>query len=126
MSKRVLCAFVVLAVVYSIVFADIREDSKGLKISGGENHTLVLTKDNKLWGCGDNEYYQLGIGDTKASQNLLVQVSGPNDVGHLTDIKDLDAGFMHSIALDNDGFAWTINLNLPCFTKKNIINQIRA
>ena len=109
MDKRVLFVFIVLAAINSIIFADVYDDSKVYKISGGENHTLVLTKDNKLWGCGDNLYYQLGIGDTQTDQKLLVQVYGPNDPNYseyLIDINDMDAGWKHSLAADSNGFAW--------------------
>jgi len=35
-----------------------------------------------------------------------VRVHGPGDVGFLDDINDFDAGWMHSLALDINGFVW--------------------
>jgi len=32
-----------------------------IDISAGDNFTLILTKDNELYGCGSNEYGQLGL-----------------------------------------------------------------
>ncbi|MFC3908451.1 F-box protein [Legionella dresdenensis] len=34
-------------------------------ISGGNRHTCLLTKNNELYVCGDNNTGQLGLGDTK-------------------------------------------------------------
>ena len=34
--------------------ADWKEDAKAIDISGGEDHTLVLTKNKRPWACGDN------------------------------------------------------------------------
>lgn len=89
--------------------SDYRDDSKVVKISGGEDYSLVLTKNNWLWACGDNEYYQLGIGDTKDDRWTLVRVHNGDmntPSGYLEDINDMDAGWMHSLALDVNGFVW--------------------
>ncbi len=32
--------------------ADVTENAKAIKISGGEHHTLVLTKNKFVWGYG--------------------------------------------------------------------------
>lgn len=94
--------------------ADYRQDSKGLKVSGGEDHTLVLTADKAAWACGPNggyeeyvEYYfgVLGIdsNDRYLDQHTLTRIHGPNDVNYLGDINDIDAGWKHSLALDVNG-----------------------
>ena len=93
----------------SITFADWKEDAKVIKISGGEYHTLVLTKNKWAWGCGDNEWYQLGIGDTTDDQPLLVRVHKGDmnsSSDYLEDINDIDAGWTHSLALDVNRFVW--------------------
>ncbi len=33
---------------------DYRDDSRAVDVSGGEDHTLVLTKDKSAWACGSN------------------------------------------------------------------------
>jgi len=40
-----------------------------------------------------------------------VRVHGPGDVGFLDDINDFDAGWMHSLALDINGFVWAWGKN---------------
>jgi alpha-tubulin suppressor-like RCC1 family protein len=76
----------------NIAFADREENTGAIGISGGENHTLVLTANKYPWACGYNHYYQLGIGNTTADQSTLVRVHGPDDVGCLEDINDIAAG----------------------------------
>jgi len=85
--------------------ATIPDGARAINVSGGENHTLVLTALKTVWGCGDNFYYQLGIGN-KEDQATLAQVHGPNDVNYLEDINDIDAGWKHSLALDINSFVW--------------------
>ena len=87
--------------------ADCRQDAEAVDISGGEDHTLVLTQNKFVWACGDNTYDQLGLGpDALGYQPTLVRVHGPNDVNYLEDINDVDAGYMHSLALDINGLVW--------------------
>jgi parallel beta-helix repeat protein len=93
----------------NLAFADWRENAKAIKVSGGENHTLVLTTNKWPWGCGFNEYFQLGIGNTTADQLTLVRVhdgdmNTPSDC--LEDINDIAAGWKHSLALDVNGLVW--------------------
>jgi len=95
----------------NLTFADWKENAKAIKVSGGENHTLVLTANKYPWACGYNYYYQLGIGNTTADQSTLVRVHGPDDVGCLEDINDIAAGWKHSLALDVNGFVWAWGWN---------------
>jgi len=93
------------------LIADWKEDAKAIDISGGEHHTLVLTKNKWPWACGNNYSYQLGIGDDTTDQKILVRVHGPNDVNFLDDIDDVDAGWSHSLALDVNGLVWAWGWN---------------
>jgi len=76
-----------------------------IKVSGGENHTLVLTANKQTWACGFNWWRQLGTGDNY-DRWTLVQVHGPDDVGYLEDINNVSAGWTHSLALDVNDFVW--------------------
>ncbi|KMZ73994.1 Regulator of chromosome condensation (RCC1) family protein [Zostera marina] len=72
-------------------------------ISAGAFHNLALEESGLLWAWGNNEYGQLGTGDTQPrSQPILVQgLSG------LT-LVDIAAGGWHSNALTDKGevYAW--------------------
>jgi hypothetical protein len=82
------------------------ESAVATKVSGGEDHTLVLTESKSVWACGDNSYYQLGIASNH-HEWTLIRVHGPDDVGYLQDIDDVDAGWKHSLALDTSDFVWS-------------------
>ena len=65
-KKRILIvvSLIVLAITIPST-ADVADDAKAIWISGGEDHTLVLTANKVPWACGDNSSYQLGIGKIK-------------------------------------------------------------
>jgi len=111
-KKYLICIISLIIFIISLpAFADLKDDAKVFKISGGERHTLVLIQNNWPWGCGNNEFYQLGIGNVTSDQELLVRVHGVDDVGFLEDINDISAGWQHSLALDVNGFVWAWGRN---------------
>lgn len=48
-----------------------RSNSSGWLVTCGGNHTLLLTETGDLYGCGSNEYHQLGLDDTKDVMTFL-------------------------------------------------------
>jgi len=118
-KKLIHCVLSLIIGVTSVAHADWKENAKAIDISGGENHTLVLTQNNTAWACGANggfdyfgPYYGvLGTGSDDpylTEQNLLRVHDGDmnNTSGCLEDITDIAAGWKHSLALDVNGLVW--------------------
>ena len=107
-GTSIIIPLIVLAIT-TYALSDYRDDSRVTKISGGEDYSLILTANKWLWAAGDNEYYQLGIGNTRQDQFIPVRVHD-GDMGttstYIEDINDFDAGWMHSLAIDIYGFVW--------------------
>ena len=99
------------------------------KISAGSLHSLFLKKDYKVLACGNNEFGQLGIGDT-TFEKLLVKVKGINGTGNISDIIEISAGNKHSLFLKVDGTIFSCGnnefgqLGIGDTTKKNTLVQI--
>ena len=88
--------------------ATLPDTVRGVKVSGGEQLSLVLTGAHKVWGCGDNSSYQLGIGNDDSQATLAQVLDGDmnSPTAYLEDIREIDAGWTHSLALDVNGFVW--------------------
>ena len=72
---------------------------------GCSNHSLILKTDGTLWGCGNNEYGQLGLGDG-TSRYTFTQVTTNTD-----DIRSVYCGGLYTFMLENDGTLWGCGLN---------------
>ena len=70
------------------------------------NHTVTLKTNGTVWTYGQNEYGQLGTGDT-ANYDEPKQVEFPEG----TVIKQIAVGEYHSVALDTEGNVWTWGRN---------------
>ena len=118
MSRTNQILIIVSLIVLSISpsFAEWSENAKAIDISGGEDHTLVLTANNWPWACGPNggpgPYYGvLGTGSTSTAliAKTLIRVwdgdmTTPSD--YLEHINDIEAGWKHSLALDVNSYVW--------------------
>jgi alpha-tubulin suppressor-like RCC1 family protein len=52
--KHTLVTVSIIILITNIALAlDWREDATAIDISGGEDHTLLLTKNKAVWACGD-------------------------------------------------------------------------
>uniref|UniRef100_T1GIS5 RCC1-like domain-containing protein n=1 Tax=Megaselia scalaris TaxID=36166 RepID=T1GIS5_MEGSC len=72
------------------------------KIAGGQHHTLILTKDQKVYTIGRHDYGRLGLG------KLTEDVTELRCVEKLKNIVDISAGEAQSFAIDVNGkvYAW--------------------
>jgi hypothetical protein len=76
----------------------------------GGFHVMAIGSDGQLYTWGRNEEGELGIGTTGADQPPVQKVNPPAGVTAWTAVA---AGYMHSLAIGNDGglYAWGANDN---------------
>jgi len=79
---------------------------KIVDLAAGENHSLALSNNGIVWAWGNNSLGQLGIGDSDTTQ-----MDTPQNVLLLTDIMSIDAGYAHSLALQDNGTVWSWGSN---------------
>ena len=72
---------------------------------GGYSHTAALKSDSTVWTWGFNNYGQLGCSNYSREKNP-VEVVGPDSIGYLDSIINIDGGCRHTIALKNNGTVW--------------------
>ena len=81
-----------------------------IQISAGSNYVMALKKDGTVFTWGQNIYGQLGNGSSVNSM-LPVQVKSTDGNSFLTDVVQISAGYVHSMALKKDGTVWTWGRN---------------
>ena len=72
---------------------------------GLSDNSLILKNDGTLWGTGDNQYGQLGLGDT-TNRNTFTQITTNTD-----NVKSVYCGGSHAFILKNDGTLWGCGRN---------------
>ena len=86
---------------YRKIFTQITTNTNNIKlICCGGYHTIILKNDGTLWGCGQNEYGQLGLGDAK-NRTTFTQITT-----NTSDVKSIYCGYRYTIILKNDGTLW--------------------
>ncbi|KPA14482.1 chromosome condensation regulator RCC1, partial [Candidatus Magnetomorum sp. HK-1] len=79
-----------------------------IDLAGGENHNLALSDNGSVWAWGNNSHGQLGIGESGGG----TETDHPEKVLLLTDIIAIDAGYAHSLALQDNGTIWSWGSNI--------------
>ena len=76
-------------------------------MAAGHAHSFFVTSDGGLWASGWNRYCQLGLEAevSPADPVFGTVVTEPVAVG-LTDVTSVAAGYIHSVAVQNDGTLW--------------------
>ena len=75
-----------------------------IAVSTGGGYTVAIKKGGTIWAWGDNQYGQLGNGESGSS--IPVQVGNNTD-----DWKTVSAGYYHAVAIKNNGELWAWGLN---------------
>jgi len=74
-----------------------RSGIKGLKVSAGQAHVLIIDTDNNVWVFGDNSAGQLGLGDRENRHSpVALGIKGVK----------VSAGRRHSAVIDQDLKLW--------------------
>jgi alpha-tubulin suppressor-like RCC1 family protein len=89
-----------------LAFAQVPNLDNVVAVSAGDLHVLALKRDGTVWAWGGNPYGALGNGTLNDSATPT-QVSFPAG----TELVDMEAGFLHSMALDSNGNLWSWGMN---------------
>ena len=97
------------------------------KIYCGCDYTIILKNDGTLWGCGDNQYGQLGLGDD-TNRTILTQVTtnvndikcfANEDLSIVNTIKIYDTKIGYIETLDTNNFR---NIPVDKFEKLKVLH----
>lgn len=78
--------------------------SSWASVACGHNFTLAIQNDGTLWGTGDNDKGQLGLGDN-TNRNSFIQV------GSDTNWQQASGGSNHSLVIKTDNTLWASGWN---------------
>ena len=90
----------------------------------GNECTTILKNDGTLWGCGNNQYGQLGLGDINNRKTFTI--IGMNS----GNIRKIYCGQYHMLILKNDGTLWGYGdnskgqLGLGSISSESVLTQI--
>lgn len=76
--------------------------------AGGYEHGLAVKTDGTVWGWGENSFGQ--VGDNTVTQRptpVQVLAGASGCVTNLCSIREVGAGYIHSLALKTDGTLWS-------------------
>jgi len=84
------------------------DDKKVIKIRTGHEHTFCIEDNGDLWCCGDNAFGQFGVGHSEEFDTFGVILENKWFKENNIQIKDIQCGLYHSLALDQNGrvYSW--------------------
>jgi alpha-tubulin suppressor-like RCC1 family protein len=85
-------------------------DSTFTKTAAGNNHSLFLRDDGKVFACGYNLYGQLGDGTSGTDRLTPIAISTTN-IGTSLPIIEISTGNLHSLFLRSDGKVFACGYN---------------
>ena len=96
-------------------------------ISAGENYSLALDSNGKVWSWGYNGHRELGLGNTTSNETRAKEVNLSN-LSNEESIKQIEAGKYTSYILTNVGnvYAFGYNGNHQCATAGNFYIPTKA
>jgi alpha-tubulin suppressor-like RCC1 family protein len=86
-------------------------------VAAGSYHSFALSRDGTVMACGDNDYGQLGLGDTDNRDTFTV-------VAGLRGVVDIDAGQNHTIAVTAEGGLYTWGKRLDEDTQRLVPTKV--
>ena len=79
--------------------------SKAVMLAAGGEHTMVVTHDGALWGCGWGKYGQLGVGD-RDNRLTLMRVGPEEAFGH-SGVLMVGCSGAQRMAVTEEGGLWS-------------------
>ena len=77
------------------------------EIACGNGHSIIIKNDGSVWGCGRNDYGQVGLNNTTTRITTFTQAT--TNINN--DAKQVSCGWYHTMVLKNDGSVWTCGWN---------------
>ena len=84
--------------------------SDAVYVSAGFHTTFAAKSDGTVWSWGRNASGQLGDG-TQDDRNIPVRVRGAGGDGYILDVKEVSAGWDHTLMLKSDGSVWSCGMS---------------
>lgn len=76
-----------------------------ISVSVGHSSSFALSSTGEVWSWGSNEFGQLGLNLTAG----IIRV--PTKIQNLVNVKEISAGWFHTLFLLNDGTVWACGRN---------------
>ena len=86
------------------------ENSKIKEVYAGDNHSFVTLEDGRIFGYGNNSYYEVG-GDWNSYYTTPMDITASFNLNPGEEITKMVAAINYSLAITSDGriFSWGVN-----------------